>query len=74
MDQERVKELVAEVKKRVHVHCDEYHAHSARRGCIDGDEQDVLICVLMEYLQELKGRCIEHSAKIDPVLDCVPDW
>ena len=45
------KEIGDPEAKRVRISCDEYHAHSARQGCLAGDDpKDVLLCVLIETI------------------------
>jgi hypothetical protein len=39
-------------QKGVTVSCDEYEAHSARRGCLRGDAKDIVICKLAETILE----------------------
>ena len=53
---QQLKEIFLKHKDRVIVHCDEYHAHSARSGCLGGSRDSVDICLLWEEIQRLEGK------------------
>ena len=55
-----IKEIVQDIFKKaqskVRVSCDEYHPHTAMRGCLSGPEDAVALCKLCEmYLDTLEA-------------------
>jgi DUF971 family protein len=55
---DEIKKLHAESAARVSVRCDEYHGHSARQGCLGGDERDVTICKLAEQILQDRAELV----------------
>ena len=47
--------------KKVKVHCDEYHAHTALDGCLFGEATDIEICQLVSHIHYLEGKLVEIS-------------
>ncbi len=59
MTDKEIKELQDAVFTRCRLGCDEYHAHSATRGCISGSESDVATLKLCEHTLSLRAKVRE---------------
>ena len=53
--------LDAVARARVRVECDEYHQHSAERGCLAGDPRDLAILRLCEALRIERRAAAEYA-------------
>jgi hypothetical protein len=64
MTKKEVKKIWDRAKKGVSVSCDEYHSHSAERGCLSAkkDKRDIDICKLCEHIMGLYDR-MERARK-----------
>jgi len=49
-----INEIIEKHKAKVNVHCCNYHAHSAKRGCLSGPEESIEICCLAEEIERLR--------------------
>ena len=67
LSKDELEAFMQDAQKRVKIHCDDYHPHYALRGCIvpdekaGGDERDVTICKLIEYISWLRERVPEGN-------------
>jgi len=57
--EEAINKVYNEAKKLVRVSCDEYHAHSAMKGCLAGDKNAITICKLCEAVNILLSKLDE---------------
>lgn len=68
MKRDELLALYEEAKKHVLLSCCEYHAHSARQGCLapkkSGDEPYVTICILAERLFHMDARLAEIAEEL----------
>ena len=55
MTDEELDAIHEEAKRTVSVACDDYHQHSARKGCLHGDPMAVAVCVLCEELRSVRA-------------------
>lgn len=53
MTRTELERIRSAAKAKVTVSCDEYHPHSAQRGCLHGDNQAIDILKLCEYIDSL---------------------
>lgn len=51
--------------KRVRIACDEYHGHSARRGCLHGDQDAIDTLKVIEDLRQLQGAVVQCRQDLD---------
>lgn len=67
MNRQELKDFRDEKAALVTVNCDEYHSHSALRGCIEGPKDAVMVCKMWEYVSLLEAKLEEISkvAKLD---------
>jgi len=63
LSDKEIRAFFKEAKAKVQVSCDEYEAHSARKGCLSGDPQAIIICKLCEELEDIREeiRKLAHS-------------
>ena len=61
------KEIMTEAKKEVMVSCDDYHGHSALRGCIGGEPNSVNICKMGETIKLLEKKLLRIKALLDDI-------
>jgi len=52
----RIMKIYGIHKPKVQVHCSEFHAHSAKQGCLVGDKNSIDICILCEEILALEYR------------------
>ena len=64
MTDEEVQSAWEAAKKSVTVSCDEYHAHSARQGCLSGDANAVAVCRMAEALLSERKLIREAAAAV----------
>lgn len=67
MTDEELNTIHEDTAKRVKVSCDEYHTHSARQGCLEGngnDPRDVTILRLTETLFRERGLVREAAESL----------
>ena len=51
-----IQKLYEKHKTLVKVCCDDYHSHTATKGCLSGPEASIDVCVMYEYILKIEGK------------------
>jgi len=54
LSEEELRRITEDAKKKVKVHCDEYHLHTAIGGCLTGDKDAIDKLKLIEHIHFLE--------------------
>lgn len=54
LSKKEVEKIYEKARATVRVSCDDFHAHSAINGCLDGDEKSIDICKLVETIHRME--------------------